>query len=390
MGNFSRSHCAVALSMLFALCSARILQPNDDFHYDDTEVAMIGKRQVEIPAQVSASATAQADATVSASVLTYVTPLPGRSPVAVTQASQIVTSWAPQFSLCELPPLAQFSISPVSSQTPLRKRSLSASTPTGSGTCKTIYEPTITMVCATTLTALDRTYVVTKCNEEITFSTQYGYVLAKSTSTAGAPTTITPAPAIETLTTYYLAPWQQLGAGTAPSEVDLEVCRTFDNGSTECIREYQVWSTSLVTSIATTVTSVNISTTIAGASQLIVGTFTANVTETLTTFSLSTTMNTEFSTVFMTTNSFNVSSRTSTPSFLTTQTRTLLHATPSSTSSLPSATDTSDDGGDSTSIVHVTSTVVGGTRTVTVTPKPASLVEVATASINAETSSEPT
>ena len=206
------------------------------------------------------------------------------------------------------------------------------------------------MVCATTLTALVDKYTVSYCAQDFTFSTKYGYVLVTPTPTStptnvpssmiyngplpslngtannataaisagnvtitsrvfprdnsNATATITPGPSIETLTTYYLAPWQQLTAGTAPSEVDLKVCRTFTtNDTTECIREYQVWSTSLVTMTSTTVTSINISTTIHGMSQVLVETFVANVTEQLTTFSMSTTMDLEFQTEWTSTHS---------------------------------------------------------------------------------------
>ena len=126
--------------------------------------------------------------------------------------------------------------------------------------------------------------------------------LAKRAPSSNPSPTITAGPTVETLTTYYLAPWQQLTAGTAPSDVDLKVCRTFaSNDSTECIREYQVWSTSLVTETATSTTLVNISTTIHGRSKLIVETFVANITELLTTFSMSTTMELEYQTEWTTT-----------------------------------------------------------------------------------------
>lgn len=383
----TRSFCAFALSSLIVSTSARIaLRP----HHRHEAVA-VGKRQHGPPIMVPPPG-ASSSMTAVPGVLTYITPSPGATPVAVTKESQIVTSYLPQFTLCELPPIEFFSVSPPPVSASLSTapyKNYSVSIPPGNGTCTTIYSPTPTMVCATTLTALADKYTVTNCNQEITFSTQYGYVLATLTSTtptstpsilaissgtvdsnvtvsftgiagpsshpsatrsasmavsnssstsgpstgssvssstdigsilgatssvaasstnglvprqaSDAPSTITPAPSIETLTTYYLAPWQQLTAGTAPSEVDLKVFQTFTNGSVECIREYQVWSTSLVTLTTTSVTSINISTTIHGTSQVLVETFVANVTELLTTFSLSTTMDLEFQTEFTTT-----------------------------------------------------------------------------------------
>ncbi|TKA62586.1 hypothetical protein B0A55_11609 [Friedmanniomyces simplex] len=113
---------------------------------------------------------------------------------------------------------------------------------------------------------------------------------------------ITPAPEIQTLTTYYLAPWQDLTAATAPSDVIRKICQTFANGTEECITEYQIWRTSLVTATATTTATLNISTTIHGPSGVIIWeTFVANVTEQITTFSMLTTMEVEYQTQFTTT-----------------------------------------------------------------------------------------
>lgn len=345
---------ALAVSSFIIATSARIAPFHKAQLHHRHEALHVGKRQDSVPIMgpppgVSASTTP------APGVLKYTTPSPGASPVVVTKQSQIVTSYVPQFTLCELPPIEFFSISPPhvsASPTTAPYRNYSVSIPSGNGTCTTIYSPTITMVCATTLTALVNKYTVSNCAQDLTFSTEYGYVLVtpmlsstsvptsiptsmfydgpvtSSNSTAmnatmavtganvtatsrlfprgnsNATATITSGPSIETLTTYYLAPWQQLTAGTAPSEVDLEVCRTFaTNDSTECVREYQVWSTSLVTMTGTTITSINISTTIHGISQVLVETFVANVTEQLTTFSLSTTMDLEFQTEWTSTHS---------------------------------------------------------------------------------------
>lgn len=319
------------------------------------EARNLGKRQVGPPYM---PVPRQAVPTTSATdVLTYITPSPGAKPVAVTEQSQYVTSFIPQYTLCELPPLAFFSASPVRPSTAASTapyRNYSISIPEGNGTCTTVYKPTHTMVCATTLTGLFDKWTVTQCDQDLTFSTQYGYVLvtptpspaaAASTSSfaisTGAATTpiessapilndtipamlngtnatlpsaaiiaprqasldptITPGPKIETLTTYYLAPWQELTAGTVPSDIDLKVCRTFENGTEKCVREYESWHTTLVTKTTSSVTSVNISTTIHGLSQIIVETYVANVTELLTTFSMSTTIDVGYVTEFETT-----------------------------------------------------------------------------------------
>ena len=322
---YVHSFYCIAVSSFIATAGARIAPLHLHHQHEAIEV---GKRQVG-PPLMGPPPDLPAYTTDTNAVLMQITPSPGASAVAVTKQSQIVTSYVPQFTLCELPPLEFFSVSlpPVSeSQTTALYQNYSISIPSGNGTCTTIFSPTPTMVCATTLTALVDRYTVTNCNQDLTFSTQYGYVLETPTPTStptlnatgshgiysNATAMITAAPAIETLTTYYLAPWQQLTAGTAPFEVDLKVCRTFTNGTVECIREYQVWSTSLLTLKSTSVTSINISTTIHGTSQVIVETFVANVTELLTTFSLSTTMDLEFQTEFTITHSKTRTRRTST------------------------------------------------------------------------------
>jgi hypothetical protein len=185
--------------------------------------------------------------------------------------------------------------------------------PPGNGSCTTIYKSTETMVCATVLSDLITDYTVTKCPQDITFSTQLGYVLATPTATANhtvlSPTgtyansssLITPGPVIKTLTTYFIAPWQELVTAGPPEDVDLKVCATLANGTENCIREYQIWKTSLVTVNATSTLSVSFSTIIAGPSQLIVETFVANITKTLVTYSMSTTIEKEYVTESRTT-----------------------------------------------------------------------------------------
>lgn len=348
--------CTALALATFTLDAAARYAPAYRIHQAHKHEARdLGKRQVGPPYM---PAPRQAVPTTSeTAVLTYITPSPGAKPIAVTEQSQYVTSFIPQYTLCELPPLAFFSASlerpsTVASTAPYRNYSISV--PEGNGTCTTVYKPTRTMVCATTLTGLFDKWTVSKCDQDLTFSTQYGYVLVTPTpKPAAAATTpslvtstsaaasvlasstsnlndtlsnvlngtnstissialvaprqaslgpaITSGPSIETLTTYYFAAWQELTAGTVPSDIDLKVCRTYPNGTEKCIREYESWHTSLVTKTTSSVTSVNISTTIHGLSQIIVETYVANVTELLTTFSMSTTIDKEFVTEIETT-----------------------------------------------------------------------------------------
>lgn len=285
-------------------------------------IAVKERRQApDAPAAVPAIVT-------PAPVLTTVYPSPGASPLTITSQSQLITSFVPQFTLCELPPVAFFPITPVPSATHTTAPYLnySASIPTGNGTCVTFYSPTRSMVCATVLTDLTTTYTVSQCSQDITFSTQYGYTLVQPTTTQTVPvtlsstvslSTITPPPSIQTLTTYYLAPWQDLTRAGPPGDVDYKICQMLANGSESCVLEYYKWKTSLLTISYMTTTSINITTTIPGPSQLLVETFVANITGTVSAFSMSTTMELETSTL-----SESTSSATKSMSTLPTVTRT--------------------------------------------------------------------
>ncbi|CAD0111609.1 unnamed protein product [Aureobasidium uvarum] len=242
-------------------------------------------------------------------VLTYIAPSPGASPIPVTQQSQLISSNVPIFTLCALPPEAFFPATATPTQTTAPYRNYSISIPPGPGTCTTIYSPTVTMVCATTLTGIDRMYPVTACGQDITFSSDFGYVLetpsptlSNATDASNTAALITPAPTVQPLTTYYVAPWTELTSAGPPTDVDKKICATYPNGTEECVVEYYVWKTSLVTIPMSTVTSINLTTTVAGPSQIIVETFVANVTEMLTTFSMSTTMKLTYSVETETTN----------------------------------------------------------------------------------------
>lgn len=256
-------------------------------------------RQAELAA-ISATST-------PVGILTIITPSPGASPVEVTKQSQIVTSYIPEFTLCDLPPIAFNHVSrPTTIPSTAPFQNYSTSIPPSNGTCTTMYKTTATMVCAATLSDLTTTYTVTKCPQEITFSTQYGYVLATPTASAnltGNSTTtpygnstalITAAPSIRTLTTYFIAPWQELTTAGPPQDVDLKVCATLANGTENCIREYQVWKTSLLTLTSTSTRSINFTTEIPGPSQLIVESFVANLTNIMTLYSMSATVEKQY------------------------------------------------------------------------------------------------
>lgn len=293
-----RSFARAVLPVSVFLCEA-----NAALHPFRHEAIEVRRRQA------SSSDDALTQSSTAGSVLTFVTPSPGAAAVPVTKQSQLVSSNVPVFTLCALPPEAFFPVTATPTQTTAPYRNYSISIPPGPGTCTTIYSPTVTMVCATVLTGIDRMYRVTQCGQDITFSSDYGYVLATPspalstpTDTSGTAALITPAPTIQKLTTYYVAPWQELTSAGPPTNVDRKICAIYANGTEECVVEYYLWKTSLVTMPTSTVTSINLTTTIAGPSQLVVETFVANITEILTTFSMSTTMELTYSVETETTN----------------------------------------------------------------------------------------
>ncbi|KAK0256649.1 hypothetical protein LTR29_010506 [Friedmanniomyces endolithicus] len=349
-------------------------------HKHEHQAVEVQRRQIGSPVMLGPRQVSASPTSLSSGVLTLITPSPGASPVSVTMQSQIVASYVPQFTLCELPPLAFLPTTPVPSARPTSApyHNYSISMPPGNGTCTTIYSQTVTMVCDTTLYGLATSYPVTDCAQDITFSSQYGYTIippaptgnisgnatqvhpsgtAMNATATNATAMITPAPEIQTQTTYYLAPWQELTAATAPSDVIRKVCQTLANGTEECITEYQVWHTSLVTKTATSTTTLNISTTIHGPSGVIVfETFVANVTEQVTTFSMTTTMEVEYETALTTTHMASASVSTA-PTVYETMTLELASSTPEPTS---------------TTTIHLTTTIHVGTTTVTAASLPTS------------------
>ncbi|KAK5250014.1 hypothetical protein LTR16_006067, partial [Cryomyces antarcticus] len=252
------------------------------------------KRQVCLPLAGPPAAFASST-TPAPYVLAFVTPSPSATPVPITQQSQTVTSYVPLFTLCDLPSVASPGpfLSTATNGPPYKN--YSASIVPSNGSCTTIYSPTPTVVCATVLQGLATQVTVSQCAQYVTFSSQYGYVLetprpSLDATNATNPILATACPTIRTLTTYYVAPWQGLTTAGPPSEVDIKICTTFVNGTRECVLEYEVWEVRVVTLIRSTTTSIDLTTTIPGPSQLLIETFAANITETVTTLSLSTAM----------------------------------------------------------------------------------------------------
>jgi hypothetical protein len=104
--------------------------------------------------------------------------------------------------------------------------------------------------------------------------------------------TITPAPTLQRLVTYWLAPWQALTAGGVPSRVDVKICTLDvpDPGRRTCQRYREVWEVIVVTATATTSRAIELLTTLTGPGTLVVQTVQSYITDTVVTVDLSTTL----------------------------------------------------------------------------------------------------
>jgi hypothetical protein len=225
-------------------------------------------------------------------VLAYITPSPGASPVAVTTQFQVVPTYSAIAAVCVGPPLEVFTGN-FSNPAPTGPRYVNTSwTAVGTGSCSTDYSTSLLTICTTTLTGLLGASTITDCNQDITFSTDHGAVIVTPTPNPTLQgfngTTFTPQPRILTITTYYHASWTEFTTGLSPQRVEKDICANGIDGIRTCIMEYERWATVNVTQIATTTQTIDITSTYPGPGTIYVHTAHWEVTDTVTTFSLST------------------------------------------------------------------------------------------------------
>ncbi len=124
-----------------------------------------------------------------------------------------------------------------------------------SSSCSTVFSTKITSSCSAVLTYAFSAVTVSDCNQKITFSTQNSYSLATAFATTVtvapsatglvnrdiASTTLIPTPStyVQSVVTYYIAPWQSLIADT-PSNITVQICKT-DRGQQTCSTITEVW-----------------------------------------------------------------------------------------------------------------------------------------------------
>ena len=196
-------------------------------------------------------------------------------PIRITEQRQLVTSYNPIMTICPLAgkalplqpifptsglPTASVNgtnatlhsrgISPDLAAKPIRPRQVA-----NVSTCSVFWEPIPTPICHTVLSPLAAPLIlVTACHQSVTFSSQFGYEVASGTVS----------PQIETLTTYYVAPWSDLSAGSVPTKgVIAEVCCS---GRT-CTTGKERWDTQLSEYTQSSKKTVSVRTTVVGVSS---------------------------------------------------------------------------------------------------------------------------
>ena len=179
----------------------------------------------------------------SSSYQSYHFSLPAPSVIEPTLTSQgmVVSSVIPLYEICNTPGLDTTS-------------------------CSTVFETIVTTACSTVLTYAFTQATVSDCSQNITFSTQSSYSLVTTTISPD----VTPAPLnqplatttyIQSIVSYYIAPWQALAANT-PSNVTVLVCEYDLSGSPICTTIQEVWVVSTVHIPVITTSTLIISTTL--------------------------------------------------------------------------------------------------------------------------------
>ncbi|KAF2110333.1 hypothetical protein BDV96DRAFT_650978 [Lophiotrema nucula] len=223
-------------------------------------------------------------------ILSLVFPSPDAPPIEVTAQSQVLTSYIPAMTWCVGPPIGLVATNTLGPPYFNYSTTLYSTTVAGTGSCDTVYASTQTTVCATTLTGLASKVPITDCDQEVTFSSECGFTLETPTPTAYNVSLITPAPTLKRMMTYWIAPWQSLTKGDTPTDVDIKICTLLENDEMECISYQEVWEVQVVTSTITTQRVVDLTTTVSGPGLLLVETMHVNVTDTIQSISLSTTL----------------------------------------------------------------------------------------------------
>lgn len=228
----------------------------------DGLIEQLRRRQIapSTTQDISITASMSVPSTGPASTYTIVTPSPSASPVPVTSMSQVVTTYVPVLTLCPASrsgaggaatgaqSIQARSIGPYGNYTAAPYQN-ATSAPAARSECVTEWSASRTTICETMLQGIATKIHVTECDQHVTFSSVFGYSL--STIDPSDTTETGPVPTIQTVTTYFEAPWQSLTDGLTPSDVTQRVCSPVPTNSEECVDIHEVWST-IPTTITTT------------------------------------------------------------------------------------------------------------------------------------------
>jgi hypothetical protein len=111
--------------------------------------------------------------------------------------------------------------------------------------CSTVFETVVTTTCSTILTYAFTRATISDCSQNITFSTQSSFYLATSTiSSTTTPANSCPSQSattyVQSIVSYYIAPWQSLAAHK-PSNITVLVCEYDIAGISTCATIQEVW-----------------------------------------------------------------------------------------------------------------------------------------------------
>ena len=195
------------------------------------------------PAQYSAIASSGYNASSSSSSFAFSPPSVVDGVADMTTLGLAITRTVPVFAICDA----------------------AAASPKGS--CATIYDTIITSSCSTTLTAGFNRYVISDCDQNITFSTQSSYSVITATPNDAAASGLNqrevacPSPTqsvyVQNIVTYHVSPWRSLASGD-PSSVTVVICKTDLAGEMSCEHVQEVWAVYTEFVQVTTATAISI------------------------------------------------------------------------------------------------------------------------------------
>jgi hypothetical protein len=111
--------------------------------------------------------------------------------------------------------------------------------------CSIVFKTIVTTTCSTVLTYAFTQATISDCSQNITFSTQSSYSIVTATLTATNKPAPNVSPSVTTyvqsIVSYYIAPWQSLAANT-PSTITVQVCEYHFTSASSCTTLREVWA----------------------------------------------------------------------------------------------------------------------------------------------------